>query len=279
MRGVFQTAAFERHQSLIAAHVGPLIDGHGEMPASQQCTGILAVLEPLRIEARIGAQAVRRLEVHDQERHRAIGLGLQNEAAIEFQRRAEQRRQHDRFAEQLADRRRIIVLGRGHRRARGRAGSSGRADRARSTSNGSTASSTGTADGARIGVSTEVLVSGIVRSWRFIWGRKVQNRKGGIHSSSSPRKRGPITTDGCCCTDGGSSSADYVRWSHRVRSRGVASRGACADPLPSAGTTMIFLPVTTPPPQSTTPECPFARAGDFRLRRTPPTAGRRSPRR
>jgi len=35
-----------------------------------------------------------------------IGLGLQNEAALEFRRRAEQRRQHDRLAEQLADRRR-----------------------------------------------------------------------------------------------------------------------------------------------------------------------------
>src|SRR6266403_5116572 len=30
----------------------------------------------------------------------------------------------------------------------------------------------------------------------------------------------------------------------------------------------------TPPRRSTTPECLFARAGDFRPRRTPPTAGR-----
>ena len=111
MRGVFQTAAFERHQPLIAAHVRPLIDGHRQMALAEQRAGILAVLEPLGIEARIGAQAIRRLEVDDQERHRAVGLGLQNEAAVEFQRRAEQRRQHDRLAEQLADRRRIIVLG------------------------------------------------------------------------------------------------------------------------------------------------------------------------
>ena len=111
MRGVFQAAAFERHHPLIAAHVRTLIDGHGKMPASDQRAGILALLEPLRIEPRIGAQAIRRLEVHDHERHRTIGLGLQNEAALEFQRRAEQRRQHDGLAEQLADRRRIIVLG------------------------------------------------------------------------------------------------------------------------------------------------------------------------
>src|SRR5881227_3031937 len=39
------------------------------------------------------------------------GPGLQNETALEFQRRAKQRRKHDRFAEQLADGARIVVLG------------------------------------------------------------------------------------------------------------------------------------------------------------------------
>ena len=111
MRGVFEIAAVERHQALIAAHVRALVDGHGEMALAEQRAGILAVLQPLRIIARIGAQAIGRLEIHDQERHRAVGLGLQDEAAVEFQRRAEQRRQHDRLAEQLADRRGIIVLG------------------------------------------------------------------------------------------------------------------------------------------------------------------------
>ena len=111
MRGVFEVAAFERHQPLIAAHVRALIDGHGEMAFAEQRAGILAILQPLGVEARIGAQAVRRLEIHDQKRHRTVGLGLQDEAAVEFQRRAEQRRQHDGFAEQLADRRRVIVLG------------------------------------------------------------------------------------------------------------------------------------------------------------------------
>ena len=70
-----------------------------------------AVLQPPRVVARIGAQAIGRLEIDDQERHRAVGLGLQDEAALEFQRRAEQRRQHDRLAEQLADGGGIIVLG------------------------------------------------------------------------------------------------------------------------------------------------------------------------
>ena len=81
------------------------------MAFSQQRAGILAVFEPLRIEARIGAQAIRRLKVHNQKRHRTVGLGLQNETALKFQRRAKQRRKHDRFAEQLADGARIVVLG------------------------------------------------------------------------------------------------------------------------------------------------------------------------
>ena len=111
MRGVLQAAAIQRHQALIAAHVRPLIDGHGKMTLAEQRAGILAVLEPAGIEARIGAQTVRRLEIHYQKRHRTVGLGLQDETAIEFQGRAQQRREHDRLAEQPADGGRIIVLG------------------------------------------------------------------------------------------------------------------------------------------------------------------------
>jgi hypothetical protein len=97
--------------------------------------------------------AIRRLEIHDQERHRTVGLGLQDEAAVEFQRRAEQRRQHDRLAEQLADRGRIIVLGQDVVERGAEPGQAAAQIERRSTSNGSTASSTGTADGARTGVS------------------------------------------------------------------------------------------------------------------------------
>src|ERR1700687_1174601 len=86
------------------------------------------------------------MEIHDQKRHRAVGLGLQNEATVEFQRRAEQGRQHDRLAEQLADGRRLIVpcqdivL---------RGAQTGRGSRLRET----------------------VSWRGIVKSWPFIWGR------------------------------------------------------------------------------------------------------------
>ncbi len=63
------------------------------------------------IEARAGADLVRRREVDDQHAHRTVALRLQDEPALELQRRAEHDRQHDRFAEQLGDRKRIIVAG------------------------------------------------------------------------------------------------------------------------------------------------------------------------
>jgi hypothetical protein len=110
-RGVFKAAAVERHQALITAHIRALVDGHGEMTLAEQRPGILSLLEPPLVEARVGAQTIRRLKVDNQERHRAIGLGLQDEAALEFQGRAKQGREHDRFAKQLADGGRIIVLG------------------------------------------------------------------------------------------------------------------------------------------------------------------------
>ncbi len=36
MGGIFQPAAVERDQALIAAHVRPLVDGHGEMTLAEQ---------------------------------------------------------------------------------------------------------------------------------------------------------------------------------------------------------------------------------------------------
>jgi len=111
MRGLLQAAAGERDEALVAAHVGTLVDGHRQMALAEQCAGVLRLREARLVVARIGAQAVGRLEVDHQERHRPVGLGLQDEAAVEFQRRAEQGRQHDGLAEQLADRRRIGVLG------------------------------------------------------------------------------------------------------------------------------------------------------------------------
>ena len=61
------------------------------------------------IEAGIAAKAIGRVEVDDDEVHRPIGLGLEDEAALELQRRADQRRQHHRLAEEAGDRRGIVV--------------------------------------------------------------------------------------------------------------------------------------------------------------------------
>ena len=127
--------------------------------------------EPRGVEARIGAQAIRRLEIHDQKRHRAVSPGLQDEAAIEFQRRAEQRRQHDRFAEQLADGGGIIVLGqdfveRGAEPGQPAAQIEG-ADLERQRRivdrNGRRRADRGSAD---------FRCREIARSWRLIWGRR-----------------------------------------------------------------------------------------------------------
>src|SRR6516225_29471 len=41
--------------------------------------------------------------------HRAVALGLEDEAALEFERRAEQHRKHDRLAQKLRHWRRITV--------------------------------------------------------------------------------------------------------------------------------------------------------------------------
>src|SRR5258705_441916 len=67
MRGIFQAAAIERHQALVAAHVRALVDRHGKVALAEQRAGILASAELRNVVARIGAQPIRRLEVDDQE--------------------------------------------------------------------------------------------------------------------------------------------------------------------------------------------------------------------
>ena len=71
----------------------------------------MALRDALLVEARAGAHLVGRDEIDDQHAHRPVGLGLQDEAALELQRGAEQHAEHDRFAEQLGDRLGIVVAG------------------------------------------------------------------------------------------------------------------------------------------------------------------------
>src|SRR4051794_35785935 len=84
VRGVFEAAALERDQALVAAHVGALVDGHGEVTLAEQIAGALAFLQAGGVEARISTQPIRRLEVDDEKGDRAVGPGLQDEAAFEL---------------------------------------------------------------------------------------------------------------------------------------------------------------------------------------------------
>src|SRR5262249_18146707 len=61
------------------------------------------------IEAGAGAHLAGRGVVYDQHPHRPVTLGLEDETALEFQRRAEQHRKPDRLAQKLRDRRGIAV--------------------------------------------------------------------------------------------------------------------------------------------------------------------------
>ena len=114
MRGLFEVAAFQRHQPLIAAHFRTLIDGHGEVAAAEQLAGRGGVGgdrlgDAFGVEAGAGPYLAGRGEIDHQHAHRPVALGLQDEAAVEFERGAEHDPEHDRLAEQLCHRRRIIV--------------------------------------------------------------------------------------------------------------------------------------------------------------------------
>jgi hypothetical protein len=63
----------------------------------------------LRVKARAGPHVAGRGKIDDQHAHRAVALGLQDEAAVEFEARAEHHRQHDGLAEQFCHRRRVIM--------------------------------------------------------------------------------------------------------------------------------------------------------------------------
>ena len=65
--------------------------------------------EALRVEARGGAQAVGRVEVDDDHLDRPVGLGLQLEAALELQGRAEEHRERRSLAERAGHGIRIAV--------------------------------------------------------------------------------------------------------------------------------------------------------------------------
>ena len=148
--------AVERDQALIAVHVGALVDGHGEVALAEQRAASRLACRDCRghavlVEARAGAHFVGGDEIHDQHAHRTVALRLQNETAIDLQRRAQHHREHQRFAQELGDRLRIGVPRKDFvddgpsRTTRPRRSSL-------ATSNGMTVSSRAVGDGARVGM-------------------------------------------------------------------------------------------------------------------------------
>ena len=180
-------------------------------PASASPAAIAAATRSLskRAQARTLSGVV---IVDDQHAHRTVGLGLQDETALELQRRAEQHGEHDRLAEQLRDRRGIVVAVAGSRRPRGRAAPRGRADRARRPRRAGWCRRPRSSAGARTGI----------------------EGRGGVMPAN-------------------------IALRPRIATRGRPPRSAALE--------------------GTRPECLSGHAGGFRPRRTPPIAGRRSPRR
>ena len=114
MRRAFEIVSFKRNQPLIAAHVWALIDGHGEMATAEQLSGRDFVRgdgggDTLGVKPRAGSYFAGRSEIDHQHAHRAVALRLQNKPPLEFEGRAQHDGQHDRFAEELGNRQRIVM--------------------------------------------------------------------------------------------------------------------------------------------------------------------------
>ncbi len=130
-RGVGQAAARQRHDALIALHLLARIDGDGEMPAAEQRAFVEAAVGGGRGKARlvaahVAAHAPGSLEVDDEEVEDAVGLGLHDELAVEFQRGAEHGRQRHRLAQRLRDRIGHVVMRQDRVDGRARAARAGR---------------------------------------------------------------------------------------------------------------------------------------------------------
>ena len=114
MGGVFEVLALERNEPLIPAHVGTLVDGHGEMAAAEQLARVSGVGgdgggNPFGVKARAGAHLAGRCEIDDEHAHRSVALRLQDETALELERGTQHDGEHDGLAQELGHRERIVV--------------------------------------------------------------------------------------------------------------------------------------------------------------------------
>jgi hypothetical protein len=95
VRGFFKALALQRDDALVARRGRALVDGHGEMALAEQFAGRDLVerdrLDELGlVDMGDGAEIIGRVEIDDHHRDGAVALGLELEAALELERRAEQ---------------------------------------------------------------------------------------------------------------------------------------------------------------------------------------------
>ena len=126
-RGLFQRVAVKLHDALVALRVLALVDGQRQNAAAKQGFGRGfanrgELGQPVGIEAGIGAQRAGRREVGNQHVDRPVGARLQDELAVELQRRAEQDRDDAGLGQQPGNRLPDSRGAQGWRRAAGRAG-------------------------------------------------------------------------------------------------------------------------------------------------------------
>src|SRR5208283_2017039 len=108
MRSVLQSLALEGDDALIASHVAARLDAESQMAAAEEIVARRA-RAPALIETRQRPEIRRRVEVDEQHGNRSVAFRLQLEAALELQRRAEQRGEDHRLGKLLRDRLGVVV--------------------------------------------------------------------------------------------------------------------------------------------------------------------------
>ena len=107
VRRIDKRVTGEADNALVALHASPWIDGHGEMSVAEKrlwCAGAVhGARDIVAIVVGIAPDVARRAVMNDEEADRPIGLGLQDELAVEFQRRSQHRGQRHRLSKKQQD--------------------------------------------------------------------------------------------------------------------------------------------------------------------------------
>jgi hypothetical protein len=112
--GLLERRTLERNDALVALRMFTLVDGQRQHAVAQQFARRISarsdrIGHPIGIEARIGAQRLRRREIGDDHIHRTVGTRLEDELALKLQRRSEQHGDEAGLGHEARDRLGIIV--------------------------------------------------------------------------------------------------------------------------------------------------------------------------